>query len=555
MELLKFRARAKLTRIAGAFKNPRRQLISAIAIFLGFVWLSQAIGSMLFRQPADRADLLRWIPIGLLVYTLWHLIKIVSRKPVEPFEWTPAEDEYVRAAPITRPQLISYRLASILSASVLKALCFSIVMIPDLNFWITGLIGMFLGLVFVDLSRVCFELIFCGLSKRGQIATRTMVLAIVFGTVAWTLFGCMTSETSAEEIASPGALLFFKSFVGSLIGLAATPIGEVFTLPYQAFSELILTEKFSLRTIGFAGAAFALVAGLAGAVYALDRWMLHRQRTKERLAYQQSVKNQNSSSHKTSSAKQKVRVPIRLNGFGSIVWRQLLGAYHYRMTLAISLGVPTFLCCIPLFAKHNPTLMLINVVGGIVFYSFLLLPSALMLDFRRDIHRMAVLKSLPISPLTMTLGQLAGPVILCSLFQWLVLTIACCLSSIVVWQAVLAGFLLVPLNLLIFSIENYIFMLSPYRHNQEGIDVFLRTILTFTAKGILFAIGLALVVGWALGSRWLGAAIAPDSQMVGPSIFGAGIWLMTCLVATGFIFGLTRIYHRFDPSQDLPAND
>ena len=94
--------------------------------------------------------------------------------------------------------------------------------------------------------------------------------------------------------------------------------------------------------------------------------------------------------------------------------------------------------------------------------------------------------------------------------------------------------------------------MAPYRHNQEGVDVFLRTILTFTAKGILFAIALAVTVGWAMVAKTLGQTLA-SSPAVGPIIFGAGIWLFTCLVSSGFVYGLTRIYERFDPSQDLPA--
>jgi len=191
IDLLRFRSKAKIARLLSAFRDPRRQLLSVVAVVLGVVWLSQAIVAMLFRQSADRSDLQLWIPLGLFVYSLWHIIKIVSRKPVEPFEWTPAEDEFLRAAPITRTQLVSYRLASIFSAAVLKALCFSLVMIPDLEIWLFGFIGMLLGLVFVDLFRVAFELFFHGLSKSAQMVCRIGVIGGLIAIVGWTLLGCL----------------------------------------------------------------------------------------------------------------------------------------------------------------------------------------------------------------------------------------------------------------------------------------------------------------------------------------------------------------------------
>jgi len=553
IELLSYRFKAKISRLLSSFRNPRRQVLSIVAVVLGFVWLSQAIASMLFRETANREDLALWIPLGLLAYSLWHVIKIVSKKPTEPFEWTRAEDEYLRAAPVSRTQLISYRLTSIFSASVLKALCFSVVMIPDLEIWLLGFLGMLLGLVFVDLFRVSFELFFRGNSKAGQMIWRFAVIGGLIGVVAWTLIQCLYSPTAATDIASPGALLFFKRFVVDLFGLASTTTGSILLFPFRAFSELMLTRQIGLRTLGFAGVSVSLVGGLVCSIYHIDRWMLARRKCREKRKYQRGLTATAKTNSNPLARSRKVRVPTRLNGFGSILWRQLLGAYHYRMTLLISLGLPTLLCCIPLFAKHSPSLMLINVVGGVVFYSFLLLPSALMLDFRRDISRMAVMKSLPISPLAMTLGQLSAPVLICSIFQWIVLLIAFFAGSIIGWQTLLTGVLLVPVNVLIFAIENFIFMLAPYRHNQEGVDVFLRTILTFTAKGILFAVALAVTVGWALTSKAIGNW-ASSVPAAGPVVFGTGIWLFTCLVSSGFVYGLVRIYDRFDPSQDLPVS-
>ncbi len=567
--LLRQRFHARLARIGNAFSNPRRKVLAFVSLALGFVWLSQAVASVMLRDAADPQKLRLWIPLGLLVYSLWHIIKITLRKPVEPFEWTPAEQELVCAAPVTRTQLISYRMASIVSSAAIKAVCFSIVMIPDLEIWVFGLIGMFFGLVFVDLLRIGVELAFHGFSKRGQQTVRCFVIVGLIGVLGWALTDCLFSANSKSEIASPGALLFFQSFVGKIIGLSSTSVGIVLLAAFQPFSNLVLADGFSIDLLAAFGLSVAIVIGAGCSVYCLDDWTKRRRRKLEKLAFLQAeerrsfgqpVRGQGNNrtdsiqadrsigaQHKNADSVGHVRVPWRMGGFGSLAWRQLMGAYHYRMTVLVSLGIPTGLCCIPLFADHNPLMMLMNVVAGLVFYSFLLLPSALILDFRRDVDRFAVLKSLPIHPFVVTIGQLAAPVLICSTFQWLVLTIAVLSGSVVAWQAIVAAVLLLPINTLIFAIENFAFMLSPYRRNREGIDVFLRTILTFTGKGLLFAAGLALTLVWAFASRSL--CLWMDWPSAAGAIFGVGAWSMACLMAAAFVLGTVRLYDKLDASE------
>lgn len=75
-------------------------LLSLLAILLAVVWLGQVVAGLLFREPADPQKLAVWIPLGLLAYTLWHLLKTACRQPIEPFEWTPAERELLGGAPL-----------------------------------------------------------------------------------------------------------------------------------------------------------------------------------------------------------------------------------------------------------------------------------------------------------------------------------------------------------------------------------------------------------------------------------------------------------------------
>ena len=175
---------------------------------------------------------------------------------------------------------------------------------------------------------------------------------------------------------------------------------------------------------------------------------------------------------------------------------------HYPGAVLISMILPGVLSLLPLFTDATGGSMVIQIVGSLIFYSFLLMPAALRFDFRRDVDRMAVLKSLPLSPLAITVGQLAAPIVACTLFQLVVVCVALAVRPFPVSWLVLTLLILLPANTLIFALENLIFLLYPYRPNQEGVGVFLRSILTFTAKGVLFFI--AVLVTWACVS---GAAV------------------------------------------------
>ena len=551
-QLLRFQTSAKFTRLFASFKNPRKKVLSIVAVLLGLMWLSQTILSVLFREAAAPEKIAFWLPLGLFIYSVWHLIKISTRKVVEPFEWTTAEKEFVIAAPVTRTQQITYRLTSIATAALAKAICFSIIMSPDIRVWYAGFFGMLLGLAFVDLVRVLFELFFYGLGKVGRRFCQLLILGTTGGCFLYAILNCLIAQTASSDLSSPGALFFFQNLLAEITALAQSQIGQWLMAPFTVFSQFVLSPstnfelfKNMILAVGLNGLAIA-------AVYGLDGWMRRQCHRKEVANLKTAIAQKLMAAETKSSVKRRVRVPFRMGGIGSLLWRQLLGVNNYRGTVIFSLTVPVLLSCLPLLANHNEGVMLINLIASMVFYSFLLLPSALILDYRRDINRMTVLKSLPISPLAMTIGQLAVPVLMCCLFQSVVLTIGAASGKVILWQAILAGVLLVPVNVLIFAAENYIFLLAPYQRNKEGFDVFLRTILTFTGKGLFFGVGLGLSL------LWVTVIIKAHnyfefSNLFSTTCFTLGLWGFTLSLAWFFVSSITRQFERFDPSQDTPG--
>src|SRR5205085_1245423 len=102
------------------------------------------------------------------------------------------------------------------------------------------------------------------------------------------------------------------------------------------------------------------------------------------------------------------------------------------------------------------------VLGGLAYQS-LLASMQLPAGFRGDVDRLDWLKSLPIHPAAVTLGQISGPALLLSLVQAVLLVAAWTLCG-GTYQIYATGFvLLVPMNLLLFGVENLIFLIFPLR--------------------------------------------------------------------------------------------
>lgn len=106
------------------FSTPRRLVLSCLGLLLAVIWLGNAALTVFLREPSDPATLRSFIPLGLLVYGLWHIVRVAYRRPQESIEWTPAERELLCGRPFEHRDLLLYRFGPILTSAVVKATCF-----------------------------------------------------------------------------------------------------------------------------------------------------------------------------------------------------------------------------------------------------------------------------------------------------------------------------------------------------------------------------------------------------------------------------------------------
>lgn len=578
-QLLRSQSVGRVRRLWRTVSSPRNLVPTLAAVVLAVLWMGNVLASLMFRDPHPPREFRTWVGLALSFYALWHVLKVAWMRPEEDIGWSPAERGVLFAAPFDRRQLLTYRLCSVLASTLFKSLLLALLLLPDLPNWPVGLCGLLLAFGFLELLRMVLEIGTCGMRPRSYFLFRLAVFGVA-------VFAAVVAVTTAIELFPQAAISQSNSMVhllGHLLrtvaNLRQTWLGRAWGAPFAIFGEIIVAQDvFSLKFVSALLTAAFVIGAMVWLVFRLDEHF-----TVLRLQNEQQNYNDRRRAGQRDRATEEVRRPpfgdrlrsilcarrgdferptnlrlariARLRGAGPLFWRQWLGAMKHKGGLLIVFAAPAFLSLLPLLMNLRAEGIFYNVVAALVFYSFLLLPAALKFDFRRDFDRLYILKSLPLRPAVVVIGQLAAPVALTTLFQLAVMGVALLIRPLpltYLWGAVL---LLVPVNVAIFAVENLIFLLSPHRQNQEGIEVFLRTILVFTAKALLFVVGLSAFLAWGRFGPHVYAAVRSSLGFdVGyGAVFLGGILLCVGTGACAATALLVRTFRRFDPSLDFPG--
>ncbi len=547
-QLFVTRAKARLRTMRRKIASPKRLVLSAIAILLPVIWIVNFVASMLLRESFSPETFRVGVFTVGVAYCLWYLLKASTFRPPVAIEWTPAESSLMCGGPFTRAELIRYRLMTIFVATLFKALFASIMFLPELSMWWSGFLGMLLGLAFLDVARLAAEIIICGVSHSVFLKIRAGMLTIA-ATAGISAAASALSSTALLTSQFPMAMSLPLEFIRQLVELKSTAAGLVFSAPLLPFVEIITAPSLSVTLLGWLALGGSITIALTTAVIHLDSLFADQNADAIRQSYASIAAAKRAKTHAKS---RKSRLPqiAHLHGIGPIAWRQFLGARKYETSLLFALGVPAALSCLPLLADSDSVDTFLNVAYALIIYSFLLLPAALKFDFRRDYDRLPVLKTLPVSPLAIVVGQLAVPVLLATLLQGVVLLIAFVVRPLPFSIVVHALLMVVPMNVMIFGLDNLIYLMFPYRQSEEGLQPFIRATLTFTAKGVLCLSAVTCIFFWAVNCRWLSELPMLSSLGGHHVLFILGIWAM--MLASGVTLTLlsARVLARFDVSCD-----
>ncbi|MEW4528226.1 hypothetical protein [Maioricimonas sp. JC845] len=550
-KLLRFRLRGRLRRLGRCMSTPRRMAMSLFALSLAVIWLGNAVLAVFLRDAYSLEDFRKWIPICLGAYAGWHFIRVAWNRPARAFEWTPAEESLVCSGPFSARQQVCYRLAIIFSAAIFKALIASLMFLPEQPLWPVGFIGLLMALGYLEMLRVVAEVIAAGITDRHyrQLRFATLTAAALVAGIAVRMM--LRSWPDGENGDLPLVILLLQGFISTLAEMATSPVGQVLQLPFVTFREIIGAEHFSLALCGWILlGALHLVAATWLVLVLEQRLRLARIADEQRACLVDGAMQVRRSDDETATGG--LSPVVHWRGPFTLAWRQSLGARKHASGIVLALIAPGLLACLPLLRRMSPTATYYNVVGGLAFYSFLLLPAALKFDFRRDYERLLLLKSLPVRTSTIVLGQLMVPVAITWVFQLTVLAIVELVRPMPPLTLVATALAFIPLNIVIFGLDNLLFLLSPYRLHQEGLEVFLRTTLTFTAKGLIFGIILIAVFLWSQVSRPIAEQVLTWGGVdQNPRIvFGAGLLWAITMASAAVLWVTGRAFSRYDPSLD-----
>ncbi len=545
---LAVRARFRFIRTLHRLRSPRRIVATSLTILFVAIYLANGIFVLSSRPPVDPERLRLWLSGGMVLYTVYHALRCAWSRSVTELETSPAEALWLGGGPIRRSSLAIHHVAGISPSTALKTSLLAIVLAVDVARWELLFVGVFASLLLLEILRLTLARWSASISESARLRFRFVATAIA----ALIVLQIIARVSALTPMGSPTEVFIVNTFV-ALGQTSASETVQVLSFPWIAAAQLVVTDQYGWLTILQAMAAICVlplsIVGLVK-VDARSEESMHTQEV-QRLRSGGLSGTLNLVFSRSNSAATLNSWPFLdrcgVSDMASVMARQWVSVKRYRGTILFSFIVPTLLCLSPLVTGqiHDQWLF---VVGGIGLCTMLLAPPALRIDFRRDLKRMLLLRSLPLRPVPMVLGQITIPVLITCLFQWTTIAVAAAVTlpgwpAVILWTGILTA-----LALFTFATENALFLAYPHHERAEGIAMMIRAKLTFLGKAAAMLLALGLLVTWATFCR---IHLPPSIAM---ATLVAGAVIVTWLIAILAVVATAWCWTRFDCSYDVPPN-
>jgi hypothetical protein len=241
-----------------------------------------------------------------------------------------------------------------------------------------------------------------------------------------------------------------------------------------------------------------------------------------------------------------------LGGIGPIAWRQLTTAARGADRLLLLIVILGVVMGAPMLAalrdeKQNA----LPVLAGFAFWLTLFLTTLLPFDFRGDVDRLALLKTLPLPPWRLAVGQLLAPVLVMTTLQGIGLSVVALTSPPSDWllpACLVCAAYVPPINFLLFALDNLLFLLFPTRlmaATPGDFQALGRTVLFMAAK-VIVLLFVCAVAGMAGG---LGYMVFGQSLLL--ALLAA--WPVVVVSAAALVPLVAWAFTIFDVGRDTPA--
>ena len=505
---------------------------------LGSIYVASRLGS----QSPQVSDVLikmqnDFLPLGLFAFTFYTLVFSTGEATVY---FTASEAAFLFPAPITRKQLLAYLLLKSLLGIAGISLFFGVFMSPQFAMAIPRWLAVVMTLSFLQLLTMNVSFLRQILEEKLSVVIRRLLGLIL------TILVFMAVTQTVQSVNGNDFDAYLKVFKESTAG-------KLMLAPFFVFVRALTASDWKMF-IPYAAILFAVDLALLLFAFRLDALSLEAalaisEKMTERLRMIQSKGAWHAfeSKRDSSIAKRKIAQLPYWGGIGPVLWQRMTTTFRSSTRLLwVLVGAVAFAAGLVFMVARSGPDSARNVVapfvgmGAMGYMSFLIC-----LTLQNDIERVGYLKSLPIRPISVIIGDMIGFPILLSVIQSLfIVVLACCFTSIAPW--LLCGALLtLPLNLLLFGIDKLVFYIYPTRMAKGAPGDFQNSgkqMIFMTLKMLMLGAAALVVIIAALPG-----ALALQSPVVAVACAG-----FVLVIECGALVPLLMIaYDRFDPSTTI----
>jgi len=531
--LLSLNFRATFRRVILGARTLRGILFLALGMLVVCLWLLPSLYYAGRAPQTDPRTMQAVFPFALLAFCLGNLVTSFAETAVA---FTPAEVDFLFSGPFSRRNLLFYKIARSALGTLLTTIILAIIFMRFSVSFPAACVGVWLTVQFMQLFAMVMVMLGQSVGQRLYGAGRQAIALVVV------LLGVIALVSSRGGALADGPARLMQE-------MQSTLAGKVLLAPFSVFARTIAAASLA-ALVKWGALALLIDLVMLVLVMALDANYLEASAAASQRRYRRLYRGRRGTVVAMGATAAKLRLPSLpfWCGIGPVAWRQLLGAMRSARGTFVMMAI-IIVGFAALIVKHQPGHGgAVDVRIGAAIWINLFFVSLLRFDFRDDLDRLDLLRSLPIHPWAVVVGELVAPVLVLLAVQT-VLGVAALLGPGVHWRyLVAAGAFAVPFNVFLVGVENLFFLWFPLRSAgliAGDMQLFGRQMVLGLVKFLIFLVGLGLSAAMGLIAYLL----------TGRSALALAVVMLASLVLAAIspLPLLARTYASFDPSIDTPA--
>jgi hypothetical protein len=403
--LLRLRLRGFVRRWVRSLRTPKGLLLALVSSLLFLPWAIVSLFSPRIQLDAQLELIRRHGALGLLAFCALNVILSSEERAVY---FSPAEVDFLFSGPFPRRQLLMYRMLGEAFSSLLTSLLLTFLLAHHANTFLPAFVGLFLMvelMVLVSLATGLF------ISTVGALAFNRQRKLLLLALVA--VAGIALVPIGREALAMDFWQLLDRLEHSRVMRVVTWP----FRPPIMAFASKRAWPDLAAWTL----LGLGILGALAAAILALNAEHYEATAAASAKTY---ARLRATRLGKSASRPLKTRLVLPQlpwwRGIGPNLWRQSMTAMRHPDRFAVLM---VYLLCplgpLLLLGRSVEAPVPVDLRLTLLVVASMSLTASLIVgsDFRSDIDRMDLLKSLPIGGPALVVSQLGVPVLLLTLVQ------------------------------------------------------------------------------------------------------------------------------------------